>query len=270
VRYEQDAPPQVLSANLEDLSLDREAPFKSAAYKRFRALCDRLENKFGFLTGDVNFSGILNIALDLRGQDLFLDFYDRPDALRECFSTVASVIDRFTRDMARSTGTTSISVNRTVRHLAPAVFLHSECALTMISVEHYEKFLMPFDAAFSRSHRPFGIHYCGADPERFAEAFAKLPYLDFLDVGWGGDAKKLRAHLPETFLNLRLSPVEIMDQSKEEVREAITTRVRDSGDPWLTGICCINMDDKVEDEKIFAIFETVVALREEYAAGSET
>jgi DNA replicative helicase MCM subunit Mcm2 (Cdc46/Mcm family) len=28
-------------------------------------------------------------------------------------------------------------------------------------------------------------------------------------------------------------------------------------DPALTGVCCINMDDKVTDEKIDAIFEAV-------------
>jgi len=36
----------------------------------------------------------------------------------------------------------------------------------------------------------------------------------------------------------------------------------DSGDAYLSGVCCINMDDSVKDEKITAIFETVKELRE--------
>jgi hypothetical protein len=36
-----------------------------------------------------------------------------------------------------------------------------------------------------------------------------------------------------------------------------------SGDATLTGICCINMDQDVEDEKITAILETVSELRDE-------
>ena len=28
-----------------------------------------------------------------------------------------------------------------------------------------------------------------------------------------------------------------------------------SKDPYLTGICCINMDDKVRDEQVRAIFD---------------
>ena len=82
---------------------------------------------------------------------------------------------------------------------------------------------MPFDIGWSQRHRPFGIHYCGLDPHRYAQTFAKLPYLDFLDVGWGGDVAKLRKFLPETFLNIRLSPVEIIEQSAEEIHSTITS-----------------------------------------------
>jgi len=66
---------------------------------------------------------------------------------------------------------------------------------------------MPFDADWSRRLRPFGIHYCGKDPHRYADVFARLPHLDFLDLGWGGDVAKLRQALPNTFLNIRYSPV---------------------------------------------------------------
>jgi hypothetical protein len=52
--------------------------------------------------------------------------------------------------------------------------------------------------------------------------------------------------------------------STEEVRQTITELVRQSDNPYLTGVCCINMDDKVQDEKITAIFETTEELREEY------
>ena len=99
----------------------------------------------------------------------------------------------------------------------------------MISTEHYESFIMPFDSAWSLRRRPFGIHYCGSDPHRFADVFAKLPHLDFLDVGWGGDLAVLREKLPGTFLNIRLSPVEIVHQSVEEIRRAIESARRGLG-----------------------------------------
>ena len=123
---------------------------------------------------------------------------------------------------------------------------------------------MPIDIAWSRRHRPFGIHYCGADPHRYANVFAKLPHLDFLDVGWGGNVAELRKFLPDTFLNIRLSPVEIIEQSADEIHSVITRLVSESANPYLTGICCINMDDAVTDDKIDVIFETVYELQQKY------
>ncbi|MHC4722561.1 MAG: hypothetical protein ACYS6I_07610, partial [Planctomycetota bacterium] len=104
----------------------------------------------------------------------------------------------------------------------------------------------------------------GKDAHRYAEVFKELRQLDFLDVGWGGDVAELRRHLPDTFLNIRLSPVEIIEQSVEEIENTIRRLAAASGNPELTGVCCINMDEKVADEKITAIFETAAALREEY------
>ena len=265
VDYKGDAPPLVVPANRPDLEIDVEGAFASAAFRRLTVLIDSLKARDGFVTGDVNWAGILNLALDLRGQAIFLDMVDRPEEVRIFFRRIAEVIDRFTRIIVRETGTTSISVNRTVRHLQGPVFLHSECALTMISAAHYEQFIMDIDGAWSERHRPFGVHYCGADPHRFASTLAKLPHLDFLDVGWGGDLRALRRQLPETFLNIRLSPVEIVDQSVEEIRQIIIDRVTDSDNPYLTGVCCINMDDRVTDDKIRAIFEAAAEMRRRYA-----
>jgi hypothetical protein len=132
----------------------------------------------------------------------------------------------------------------------------------MISEDDYENFLLPFDQEWSKN-RPFGIHYCGPDPHRMAAVFAKIPYLDYLDLGWGGNVKVLREHLPDTFFNIRLSPVEIARKSHDEIRETIIRLVHDSGNPYLTGVCCINMDDSVSYDRITTIFETVEELRRE-------
>jgi hypothetical protein len=265
VDYIENAAPQVIVADVDSLSVDVDRAFHSMAFKRFEKLAEELKTKYGYLTGDVNWAGILNVALDLRGQKIFMDLFDKPEEVREFSARIAQTIDRFTSGIKCETGTTSISVNRNVRHLKGPVFLHSECSHTMISEAHYEEFLLPFDVAWSQKHRPFGIHYCGSDPHRYAEVFAKLPHLDFLDVGWGGDVRKLREFLPRTFLNIRLDPVSIVNQSVEEICSTMTRLVQDSDNPYLTGVCCINMDDKVGDDKIAAILETAVELRRQYA-----
>ncbi|HLA85137.1 MAG TPA: hypothetical protein VJL29_10110 [Thermoguttaceae bacterium] len=268
VDYLPDGPPQVIPAELDDLAISPQAAFASPAYHRFAKLADDLKTRHGALLGDVNFSGVLNIALDLRGQSIFMDMLDRPETVERFLTGISAVISRFADEVGRATGTTSISVNRNVRNIPRPVWLHSECSHVMISTAQYEQFLMPLDAAWSRQHRPFGIHYCGADPHRYAEAFGRLPHLDFLDVGSGGDVALLRKHLPHTFLNLRYSPVEIVKQSPDEIRRHIRSLVHASGNPYLTGVCCINMDDQVTDDQITALFEEVAALRAEYQAAA--
>jgi len=263
VEYREDAPPQVIPAQRTDLRLDVEAAFAGPAFRRLRRLAGVLKSRYGRVAGDVNWGGVLNLALDYRGQDIFLDMIDKPLEVHAFFGRVAELIERFTAFLESETGTTSIAVNRTARHFREPLFLHSECALTMISVEHYEEFFLPIDAAWSARHRPFGVHYCGADPHRLAGALARIPRLDFLDVGWGGDMGRLRRKLPDTFLNVRLSPVEIVDWTPEDIRRRIRSRVAASGDPVLTGVCCINMDDRVGDDQVRAIFETVFELRRE-------
>ena len=266
VDYSEGAPPQVIPAEIDTLAISREAPFESPAWKRYEKLLDALKTRYGYLTGDVGWGGVLNTALDLRGQSFFFDLFDAPDEAARFAADIAAVIEQFTGQIARAGGTTSISVNRNVRHIAEPVHLHSECSNVMISTEVYERFLLGFDVEWSRKHRPYGIHHCGADPHRFAASYAKIPHLDFLDVGWGGDVAELRKHLPDTFLNLRLSPVEIIHQGVDEIRATVRRLVGESGNPWLTGVCAINMDHQVTDEQVGAIFEEVGTLREEYAA----
>jgi hypothetical protein len=269
VRYRADAPPDVVPANRERLDVDPEAPFRSAAFKRFERLCDALKQRYGYLLGDVGWAGVLNLALDLRGQDLFLDMADTPERVASEFHNLASAIERFVAVVESETGSSSVSVNRTVRHFRRPVYLHSECSNTMISAGAYEQFLLPVDAAWSERHRPFGIHHCGKDPHRLAGSYAKVPHLDFLDLGWGGDVAKIREHLPHTFLNIRLDPVGITRQTPEEIGATIVRLVGESGNPWLTGVCCINMDSTVTDAQVAAIFETVEGLRWELAGATQ-
>jgi hypothetical protein len=58
----------------------------------------------------------------------------------------------------------------------------------------------------------------------------------------------------------------MIEQSTAEIEQTIRRLVTESGKPGLTGICCINIDEKVADDKISCIFKTVATLRKEYSA----
>lgn len=264
VTYQPDAPPQIKPLMAEKFNIDKQTAFKSIAYKRFNKLIDTLKLKYGYVTGDVNWSGVLNIAMDVRGNNMLTDMIIQRDETIHFFHDIATIIEEFTSFIFSQTSSTSISVNRTVKHLKYPVFLHSQCSHTMIDETSYEQLLMPIDIKWSNKLRPYGIHYCGKDPHRFAELYSRLPHLDFLDLGWGGDVKYIREKLPNTFLNIRLDPVTIASQTVPEIEQTITRLINESNNPQLTGVCCINMDQQVQDEKIIAIFKTVQELEKSY------
>jgi hypothetical protein len=257
VAYHEDAAPTVLPGNVPLSGLEGSDAFASPVFLDFQRMVEALQGRYGRVCGDVNWSGVLNLALDLRGQQLFLDMLDEKEACGRFLDAIFDTVRRFTDFVACRTGTTSISVNRAVRHLEPPVFLHSECSLTMISTELYERFLKKYDTFWSLQKKAFGIHYCGRDPHRFAATFATLPKLDFLDVGWGGDVAAVRKALPTTFLNLRLSPAELVRQSPSEIESTVRGLIADSHDRERTGVCCINLDHQVDDRQVDAIFEAV-------------
>lgn len=272
VEYFEDAPPQVICAHREDLKIVEADAFKSAAFQKLVRLIEQLKAKYGYVVGDINWGGVLNMALDVRGEEIFTDMITRPDEVKAYFRSIANVIDKFVWYVQCQTGSSSISVNRSARLFDHPLAIHSECSHTMISAQDYRDFILPIDLDWSMRHQAYGIHYCGKDPHRHAEEYAKIERLAFLDLGWGGDVALLRKHLPHTFLNIRLNPVDIETQSKEELHRMIRERVIASGkDQTLTGICCINMDDKVSDERIRDIYEIAEDLRlEESEATQDT
>jgi hypothetical protein len=263
IEYAENTAPQVICAHREDFGINEEAAFKSADFKKLLTLIDTLKSKYGYVCGDINWGGVLNIAIDMKGENVLMDMALQPEECKDYFRRIGRVIERFFTFIQSQTGTNSISVNRLVRHISSSVYLHSECTHTMISEDDYREFLMPIDADWSKKYRPYGIHYCGKDPHRHAVAYGELPCVDFFDLGWGGDIAVMRKHLPDAVLNLRIDPVTLNRQSHEEIERFIREGVTLSGNPHLTGVCCINMDAETDEEKVRSIFRVVEAIRKE-------
>ena len=79
VDYTENHPPQVIAANREDFNLDIEKAFKTPTFKKFESMLEKLKIKYGYLSGDVNWSGILNIAMDIKAESIFMDMLLQPD-----------------------------------------------------------------------------------------------------------------------------------------------------------------------------------------------
>ena len=225
---------------------------------RLIADMDALEKEFGRVMGDFNTDGVLNTALQLRGQRLFLDMMEDPELAGRLFAIVAETQARVASYVRSRTGTCSVAVNRSILNVNPSIYLHGNCSVQMVSPALFERALLPWEQYLAGKLAPYGIHHCGHNLHLFAACYAKVPPA-FCDVGWGSDIGKCSRGLPDTFLNLRLSPVKLMRQTAAAVREDVARLLAEADRRGNVGLCAINMDHGTPDENVAAIFEAARA-----------
>lgn len=263
VRFAPNVSPQVVCARLTDEQvMELKVPdIKSAPLMRETiAMMNALEAEYSYLEGDIPWDGVLNIALDLRGQQLFLDFYDNPALVYHLFDIIAYTTCEVARYVKQRTGTTSISVNRIIASVDPCLNLHSNCSVQMISNQTYERFLLPYENWLAAQLQPYGVHHCGNNMHRII-AYAKIKDAVFFDVGWGSDVAACREILPDAFFSLRLSPARLRDRAPQQVMSDVENLLARAGPREQVAVCCIGIDSTVPDANIRAIFETVERYR---------
>jgi hypothetical protein len=220
---------------------------------RLIADMDALEKEFGQVIGDFNTAGVFNTALELRGQQLFMDLLDDEELVKHLFAVVAETEAALAGYVRARTGTSSVAVNRSIVNVDPRIHVEGNCSGQMISPAVYRKCLLPWHCFLAQRLAPFGIHHCGDNLQLFAPAYAETGAV-FYDVGWGSDVGRCSADLPDAFLNLRLSPVRLLGGTAKEAWNDALAVLRAAGRDSQVGLCCINMDYGTPDDNIQAIF----------------
>ncbi|OQA42088.1 MAG: Uroporphyrinogen decarboxylase (URO-D) [Chloroflexi bacterium ADurb.Bin325] len=263
IQFEPDAAPQPLPCRLSVEQLERlEVPDWRHLWPMDELIrgWDAQEAEWGYLVGDLNTDGLLNAAYHFYGHDLFADFYDAPERVQRVLDVIAELIVEVASYVRERTGSPSISVNRMVERVDPRIFLHANCSVQMISVRSYRAMQLPVERRMADRLRPFGVHHCGANLHQIAPAYAELD-LAFADVGWGSDVAACRRALPSTFLNLRLSPIRMLQATPQEVAADAEGLLRAAGPLDKIGLCCINMDYETPEENLAAVYEVVERYR---------
>lgn len=256
IRFEDNQAPAPVCAEMtreQALALPIPAIEDTWPMNRLIAEMDALEAEFGQVIGDFNCDGVLNTALQLRGQQLFLDMLEEPAVAVHLFEVAAETQLRVVRHVRARTGTCSVSVNRSIVNVDPTIYLHSNCSVQMISPALYERYLLPFELRLSAEMPPYGIHHCGDNLELFASLYSQSRAV-FYDVGWGSDVARVSRELPEAFLNLRLSPVRMLQEKAETIRADALRVLEAAGRTANVGLCCINMDHGTPEENVLAMF----------------
>jgi len=253
VRFFDEDPPEILCANLDDetiMNLDVPDLDKCEAWNRIQVQIDRLMKDFGYVYSCINLMGIQNVALDVRGMELFIDYYTNPDLANHLLDVCTRLSLDIGKRLKKVSKELSAGVTSIVKQTIPDVYITSNCTVEMVSLDFYENFLLKYDNILAEEFKPFGIHHCGKTMEHVVEGYAKVKNLSFAEVGAGSDLKSVRNILRDIHLNARYSPVKLKDVSKEELKRDIY-KLAEEGKPLnLLSISCVGIDDSVEDQQI--------------------
>lgn len=265
VQYQEDGNPWVLPRNLSEtetwaLAVPEDIE-STPSMRTLLRLMNSLEAEFGYLQGDVPLHSVVNVALDLRGQEYFIDLIEKPALVAHLHTVIARTIYEVGRRVKARTGNVAISINRIIASFDPGILIIPNCSLQMISPRMYGELLLEYDTWLGQQLPPLGFHHCGNNAHLFAPDYARAGAV-YLDVGWGSDVAACRAALPEAWLSLRLNPVKMLTASPEEATADVESLLEAHGAPWnKVAVCCINMDYGTPDEAIRAMFQTVARYR---------
>lgn len=228
--YKPDALPWAMPLNLsEEEVLRLEVPDLATASPMSEMLqqIDALKGRYGRVVGDINTTGVQNLALKLRGEDLYMDFYENPDLVHHLCRLCTACILRLFQMIYKITGTGAVDVTPMAD---PKVYVIPNCTAEQISLASYEEFFLPYDQEIARVCHPFGIHHCGS-VDQVLTGYAKVPNLEFLEVGFGSDVKRTRDVLgPAVAINARISPVLMKNGTPAEVEAEVRSLI-DQGHP---------------------------------------
>lgn len=273
VQYQEDGNPWVLPRSLSEAEVRALQPPEdieaTPPMQALLSLMDALEARFGYLQGDVPLHSVVNIAIDLRGQEYFIDLIEKPDLADHLHRVIARTIYEVGRRVRPRTGSIAISINRTIASFNPEIFTIPNCSLQMISPQMYRKQLLPYDTWLGEQLPPLGFHHCGDNAHLFAPSYAQAGAV-YLDVGWGSDIAACRAALPDAWLSLRLNPVRMLTATPEQAAADVEALLNTHPRPWhRVAVCCINMDYGTPDEAVRAVFHTVARYRNGRPSGLE-
>ncbi|MBW2348171.1 MAG: dihydropteroate synthase [Deltaproteobacteria bacterium] len=254
--FEDGALPWAMPLNLSDEEIMKlEVPdiFNTSPMKEMIGQIDYLKEKYGRVVGDINTTGVQNLALKIRGDQLYYDFFEKPDLCHHLLRICAECVLRLFDFNRRTTGTGAMDVTPMAD---PELCILPNCTAEQISLQTYEEFILPYDNQVADTCKPIGIHHCGSVDEVLA-GYAKVRHLRFLEIGFGSDVRKTRDTFgPEVAVNARISPVLMKNGTPEEVAAEVK-RLIDCGAPLSNfSIDTVGLTHGTPDENVKAALRT--------------
>jgi len=214
--YKEDRWPEI-NKNKEKLSvkevekLNIEDILKNKFVEEIFQQMDIIKNQWGKIHGYLNWQGVLNNAFILRGEDIFIDFFDRPAFMHHLFTLISDLMIRLAQKIQKKQRKSGFYINH---------FCVSNCTVNMVSPKIYREFLLPYDKKIAESgFKRFGMHTCNWNVTPYLEEIKKLPKVGYLDMGIMSDMKKVKKMFPEARRAVMYSPVRLQEASLNEIKK---------------------------------------------------
>jgi hypothetical protein len=211
---------------------------------------EKLQKNFGYVESHLDLHGVQNLALSLRGQQLFVDYYQNKKTAKRLLSICTKLLIAVGKRIKKRSRVLSCGVTSIMHKVNPKIYVTSNCTVEMVSDKIYEEFLLEWDIKLSQNFSPFGIHHCGQSTEHVAHVYKKIPNLSFLEVGAFSDIKKVRSVFPNIHLNLRYSPVKLKEITRKELKKYLMKMIEDSSPIDKISFSCVGIDQYTPPEKV--------------------
>ncbi|TVR72320.1 MAG: hypothetical protein EA427_03405 [Spirochaetaceae bacterium] len=223
---------------IEALQVDRvlSSPVAEALFEQMEVI----EREWGPVHGYLNWQGVLNNAFNIRGQEIFMDMYERPAFVHAFLDLIAQVLIRFAKRLQERQRRSGFEIDQ---------LSVSNCVVNMISPEDYRTFVKPRDERIAREFGRFGVHTCNWDITPYIDALAELPHLGYLDMGMMSDLPRVKAAFPDTRRAVMYSPWTLHQTTIGEIRrdmEKIRAELAPC-DVVMADIQADTPDDRVRD-----------------------
>lgn len=226
--------------NLKPLDLD-----SNETIRQLMDQMDRIERRWGAIHGYLNYQGIINIALKLRGSGLFMDMIDDPEIIRSFFAHIAAAIEAVSKRVQKRQRDSGFNIN---------LLSMSNCTVSMISPEQYEDFLLPLDQALSFEYNRFGIHTCNWIADPYLNGMRKIKKMGYFDTGINSDLKRIKRMFPDTRRAVLLTPVEVESMTESALSDTIR-RINEEYAPC--DIVLADVETTMTNDKVNAFLQMV-------------
>lgn len=203
---------------------------------------DEIRKRYGRETSSIWNLGVQNIAFKLRGEQLFIDYYENPELAHRLFEIIRETIAQLALLLMERHGET------------PLRLVIANCTVDFISPEIYSRFLYKHDHRLSEEFPSFGIHHCGV-VDRMIDQYALHDNVSYIQVGWQSNLRKVCDTFPKASISYIFSAKRLMSASREDLVEDVR-RIMDSiHQDTEFELSVPDIDYRTPDDNIRAVYE---------------